>query len=93
MQIIADIVGLPIRLGSDGDAALRGGALLAAVGVGAFKDVETAAIAFSRPGAVIEPNAGTHPAYDRLFDEYRATYNALGPLMRRRAGHNDPGTG
>ncbi|MEA2610518.1 MAG: xylulokinase, partial [Chloroflexota bacterium] len=69
-QIKADATGLPVRT-IPGDAAVTGVAMLAGIGIGAYRDVDEAVIRCVRPGPVIEPDPATRTRYDEASSRYR----------------------
>jgi xylulokinase len=76
LQIIADTVGLPVRVVGTAEAAAHGAALLAAVGTGTFSSVKEATDAAVVVGEPIEPGPDTG-TYDEAYDTYRSMYPAL----------------
>jgi FGGY-family pentulose kinase len=85
MQIHADVLGQPIYLSRDPQACALGSAIVAAVHAGLFDDLEQAAQSMVRIDRTVEPNQANRGVYDDLFGEYRATYEALRPLMHARS--------
>ena len=77
LQIIADTVGLPVRVVGTSEAAAHGAALLAAVGTGAFASIREATDAAVVVGEPIEPG----PATGTYTGAY-ATYCSLYPALR-----------
>ena len=75
-QLQADIYGKPVVPVDQPEGPALGAALLAAVGVGAFPDVATAARIVKRKPAVT-PRAVVHRTYDEPYDRYRRLYPAL----------------
>ncbi len=85
MQIHADVSGVPIQLTRVPDAAALGSAILAAVGAGAYPDIQTACdqmVTFTR---TIEPDMTKHEAYKPLLEAYRATYANLKDTLHAQA--------
>ena len=82
LQIHADVSNLPLTLTEVADAPALGSAILAAVGVGLFADIETAAEQMVKMTRVIQPNASTHSAYRPFYEAYKATYSVLRELRR-----------
>lgn len=76
LQIIADTVGLPVRVVGTSEAAAHGAALLAAVGTGAFASIREATDAAVIVGEPIEPGPATG-TYAGAYDTYRSLYPAL----------------
>jgi ribulose kinase len=62
-----------------------GAAMLAAVGVGYYPDIPSAARVMARPGTRLEPDPANRLLYDAAFEMYVAIYDALKPLFPRRS--------
>lgn len=87
MQIHADALGKEIHLGTDPQACALGSAIVAATHGGCFATLGDAAQAMVRIERTVEPNPANKQAYDDLFGEYLATYDALRELMHRRVNY------
>ncbi len=74
MQEHADATGCEIVLPREPEAVLLGGAILAAVGAGIYKDIPAAMAAMSAAGAVIKPNAKTAAYHDAKMKVHRELY-------------------
>ncbi|HSJ72616.1 MAG TPA: xylulokinase [Acidimicrobiia bacterium] len=85
LQIIADTVGLPVRVVGTSEAAAHGAALLAAVGTGAFASIREATDAAVVVGEPIEPGPATG-TYAEAYDTYRSLYPALRESFVRLSG-------
>uniref|UniRef100_UPI0025CBA724 FGGY-family carbohydrate kinase n=1 Tax=uncultured Microbacterium sp. TaxID=191216 RepID=UPI0025CBA724 len=70
VQIVADVLGRPVRRALVDDAAGIGAAICAAVGAGVFADWDAAATAMSGTGAPVSPGVAAE------------TYRALRPWHR-----------
>ncbi len=77
LQIHADTLGLPLEVTEQPEAPCLGAAILAAVGCGAYRDIDTACSAMVRTVRVIEPDMAAHAAYAPIFARYQAAYGAL----------------
>lgn len=75
-QIIADVMGVRIRVPEQGDASF-GAALLAGVGIGAFKDERDAVRRCVRFERTIEPDSSRAKIYADQFARYRRTKQLL----------------
>lgn len=75
-QILADVMGCPVRVSRRGEAGAAGAAIIAAVSVGRYRDVTEATPSWV--DALLEAQCtepGAHRArYDALFTAYRAGY-------------------
>jgi xylulokinase len=85
LQIKADVTGREVELLAEPEATALGAALIAAVGVGWFPDVDAAAAATLRVDPVrFEPDPGNVALYDDAWAAHRATFDALEPLATGR---------
>ncbi|MGI6336176.1 MAG: ribulokinase [Eubacteriales bacterium] len=88
MQIYADVLGMPIRVGASQQACALGSAIFAAVCGGVYKNVGEAA---ERMGALSDlcytPDAEAMGKYEKLFREYKELHDYFGrggnDVMRR----------
>lgn len=77
-QIIADVLGIPVTtVNTSEEGAAYGSALLAAVGVGAFRTLEEATDRVVRETSVTRPRR----SYDREYERYRKLYPAARSLV------------
>ena len=74
LQILAEVTACSIEVPSEPEPAALGAAMLAAVGVHAFRDLDSAAAAMAGSRQVIRPNEAGAAAYDAM---YRGTYLPL----------------
>ncbi len=78
-QIIADVLGIPVVTVSTSDeGAAYGSAILAGVGVGAFRSVEEATDRLVKETSVTKPQK----SYDAAYTRYRKLYPAAQSLSR-----------
>ncbi len=75
-QLQADVYGKPVVPVDQPEGPALGAALLAAVGVGGFPDLATAASTVKRR-APVEPDAEAHAAYDEPYRRFGRLYPAL----------------
>lgn len=78
-QIIVDAIDWPCEV-VDGYAEARGAAIYAAVAIGAYPDVDSAAEAMVHPSARVEPSADGVAAYRALYARWRELSDAMRPL-------------
>ena len=71
-QIRADVTGCHYTEMQSRDAGCLGAAILAAVGIGMYRDVSAACDAMVRTGRRYDPEPGHHAAYTRMFPGYLA---------------------
>ncbi|MDA0365630.1 MAG: hypothetical protein O2843_07170, partial [Chloroflexi bacterium] len=78
-QIIVDAIDWPCEV-VDGYAEARGAAIHAAVAIGAYPDVDSAAEAMVHPAVRVEPRADGVAAYRALYARWRELSDAMRPL-------------
>ena len=81
-SVLADVLDTEIATVSTTEGAAYGAAVLAAVGVGWYPDVEAATTALVRVTPVAAPGAGA-AAYRDAHARFRALYPALAPTFER----------
>ncbi|MEO8848241.1 MAG: FGGY-family carbohydrate kinase [Casimicrobiaceae bacterium] len=77
VQIHADTAGCPVKVAAFADAPVLGSAILAAVGSGAFDDIDSAIDAMVRFERVVDPDPRNGERYSELFERYARLYPAL----------------
>ena len=75
-RLQADVYGLPVSTVNRDEGPAYGAALLAAVGVGAFPNVATAARATLTRGEAEQPDSRAHEHYQIAYDRFRESYRA-----------------
>ena len=83
MQNKADVVGRPIRAPKVEEASPLGAAILAGIGIGAYKDEEEAYERVSQSAVVFEPDETQSKKYAELFSIYRELYPSLKSVNHR----------
>ena len=91
VQILADVLGLPVLRPPSEELAARGAALVASVGTGLWPDLAAATSAMVRPAPVVRPRLDVTARYDRLYQGvYQSGLTELlglaGALDRLRRG-------
>lgn len=84
MQQHANATGCRLLIPEEPESVLLGSAMLGAVAAGAHPDLQSAMAAMSRPGSVIEPEAGTsafHAAKYKVFHRLYDDQQAYGTIM------------
>ena len=76
LQIVADVLGRPLRLVDSPEASALGAAQLAMLGTGMVPRFEDLA-AMVRPTESVEPDAGRHGLYERLYAIYQSLYGKV----------------
>ena len=69
-QLQADVFGLPVTTVNREEGGAYGAALLAAVGLGAFPDLQTAVQQTLTREPLTSANAGTHRAYEPIYERF-----------------------
>lgn len=78
-QLQADVFGLPVATVNREEGGAYGAALLAAVGAGAFPDLQTAADRTLTRGPRMPPNPRSHQAYGPIYERFRS-YHSHQPI-------------
>jgi sugar (pentulose or hexulose) kinase len=83
MQMTADIFDLPVVRPHTPETSVVGAAMDAAVGLGVFPDVVSAAAAMTRTSDAFEPDPETRDLYRELYERvYAKSYGQLRPLYQ-----------
>lgn len=77
LQLIADVMGMPLYTVNSTEGAAFGAAILAAVGAEAYPDVPTATDAMIRRVKQIDPDPVGVAQYNELYSAFQAIYPAL----------------
>ena len=85
LRIIADVIGLPVRVVGTAESAAHGAAMLAAVGAGVFDSVAGACEAAVEVGEITEPGQDA-AVYDEVYRVYRDLYPVLSDSFHRLSG-------
>jgi autoinducer 2 (AI-2) kinase len=75
-RILADVLGLPVKVPRVKESTALGAAMFAGIGAGVFPDVATAArkvVAFEK---TVDPDPETHSRYLELYEEWTRIYQA-----------------
>ena len=76
-QMLADVLGLPMRRLENADSGALGASVLAGVGAGVFGSVRDVRALVCRPGSADVPNTARSAEYDRYYALFRALYPHL----------------
>jgi xylulokinase len=76
-QMTTDIMGIPLYTVNSNEGSAFGAAIMAAVGIGAYKDVVEACGALVRKVDETQPDPVAVADYERLYPAYRQLYGAL----------------
>lgn len=87
-QVLAAALNTPVRVSSRDEAGAAGCAMMAAVAIGAYPDMDACIAEWTTPllGEAEQPDAALVPVYDRVFASYRRAREALAPLWDDMAG-------
>lgn len=80
LQIKADILGVNVLPLINSEAGICGSAMLGAVAVGYFKNLDEAKETFVKYKEVIKPNPIMMAKYDKIFNKYKKTYQLIKEL-------------
>ena len=83
-QILADVTGRQIRIPKVREATALGGAAAAAVGIGLYADLASAADAMVRWEREVEPNPARGAIYDEAKERWQAAYAVQKTLVDRK---------
>lgn len=89
-QMIADILGLPVTLGSAEETGPLGAALAAAVGIGRHPTEEAAVAAMTLPRAELSPDPSRHALHDYRFAVRQRLTAAMEPFCADLADLGKP---
>lgn len=81
LQATIDAIGKPVGIAEDDNLSLYGNAVAAAVGLGLWPDLTTAASALRAPVRHAEPDPARHAQYRRLLAQYREAVDTLTPIL------------
>jgi xylulokinase len=80
-QLQADVYGIPVAVVNREEGPAYGAAMLAAVGAGAYPNVESAARATIERRVSERPDAVRHHAYDAAYARFRGAFRAARPEL------------
>jgi autoinducer-2 kinase len=75
-RILADVLGLPVRVPRVKESTALGAAMFAGIGVGLYPDVATAASQVVSFEKTLDPDPATHARYHDLYEEWTRIYSA-----------------
>jgi len=84
LQMLSDIVDLPLRTVGPSEGAPLGAAMLAAVGAGEFGNVVDAGKAWLTDLSSVSPNGSVRGANDEAYARYRELYPALKEMFAKQ---------
>lgn len=75
-QILADVLGLPVKVPVVKEATALGAAILAGYGAGLYKDISQTARSLVKWDKTFTPNMENHKTYEAMYDNWRTMYKA-----------------
>ncbi len=90
LQLMADILGMPLRVPAWGETSALGAAfwaLRASKGAGELEDLER----FARIGDPVLPQKETAALYKSLYETYKAAYRCLEPMFQKMGRYGGGG--
>lgn len=73
-QIVADVMGMTVRLPAVKESTALGAAMYAGIGAGVYADLEEAIARLVRFERTVEPDPAAHASYDALFARWSELY-------------------
>ncbi|WP_025773369.1 FGGY-family carbohydrate kinase [Neomoorella thermoacetica] len=83
LQIISDVLQIPITINKFTEAGILGGAILASVGLGWFNSIEESAKHFVEAGNIVFPNKEVAKEYGFYYQCYLDLYRSIKPVLHR----------
>lgn len=81
MQMKADVMNLPVTALKTVDAGTVGSAMLTGIVIGVFQNLDDAASCMVHEAETYYPRQEMHEKYMKIFERYKAVYQAVRPLM------------
>ncbi len=75
-QILADVLGMPVKVPVVKEATALGAAIIAGYGVGIYKSIEEGAARTVRFDRTFEPDMKNHAVYEEMYPVWRKVYAA-----------------
>jgi autoinducer 2 (AI-2) kinase len=82
-QIVADVLGRPVRVPAVVESTALGAAMYAGIGSGVYRDLDEVAAQIVRFDRSIEPNVANRDAYDDAHQRWSAVYRDVLQLTER----------
>jgi autoinducer 2 (AI-2) kinase len=73
-QVIADVLGVSVKVPVVKESTARGAALCAGLGAGIYKDLAETTAEVVRFERTFEPDPAAHDAYELLYEQWHAVY-------------------
>ncbi|MCG6113553.1 MAG: carbohydrate kinase, partial [Paracoccus sp.] len=93
--VLAASIGAPVRVSAREEAGAAGAAMMAAVAIGAYEDMECCIAQWVTPllGAAEAPDTKLQRIYERDFKSYALARRALEPVWQSMADNREAGIG
>ena len=82
-RVVADVLGLPVKVPTVKESTALGAAIFAGIGVGIYEDVTSAAAQVTSVERTIEPDPNTHARYEDLYARWLNVYRGELQLVER----------
>ncbi len=89
-QMMADVLGVPVHLGSVTETGALGAAIAASVGAGLYANEDAAVAAMTHPRAILTPDPVRQALYDRRFAVWQRLTAAMEPFWADLAALGQP---
>lgn len=86
-QILADVLGLPVKVPVVKEATALGAAILAGYGAGLYKDISKATRELVKWDKAFQPNMKNHLVYEAMYAPWREVYQAQLALADQHLTH------
>ncbi|MDF2592081.1 MAG: Xylulokinase [Clostridia bacterium] len=87
-QILADVLGLPVRVPKVKEATALGAAILAGIGVGLFDTIESAVNKIVCLDKTYYPNNENYKLYNDLYEDWKKVYRTQLELCNKKVTNN-----
>jgi xylulokinase len=81
LQMLSDVMNLPLRTVTPKEGAPLGAAMLASVGAGIFDNVSDVFAAWLKDSLIVSPDSSRRQPYDDAYVRYRSLYPALSGIF------------
>jgi autoinducer 2 (AI-2) kinase len=72
--VMADVLGLPVKVPKVKESTALGAAIFAGIGAGEYPDVATAARAVAGFETTLDPDPSVHERYEELYADWKRIY-------------------
>ena len=82
-RVMADVLGLPVKVPKVKESTALGAAIFAGVGAGEYPDVATATRAVAGFETTLDPDPSVHARYEELYADWKRIYDGQLALVER----------